>query len=201
LSDSKNASFAFYVFLANLPSPSENVGALGENQEGFFCMAREGDRSAIDRFDLFKYFPVHNFDLNHTLRGLTQVRQPEHRRHNIAVILDLAPELPQTGVDGQQIENVLCALLERAKKTILNSNKLHGTITIRTRLNGGKVQLSITDDGLTGSLAPFIEETLDKGFNLTKYAEIVQDQAGDIYAWRPRCTGFTTNFVDLPIHC
>ena len=165
-------------------------------------MAKEGSRLAIDPFDPPKHLPLRKFDIHQTLRTLAQSLQDDHRPPRVAVILDFATELPQTRVDGQQIKNVLFALFLRSQNAILESKKAYGTITVRTGVKGGKIQVSITDDGMADlmrtTVATFVEETPGR-LCLTTCAEIVQDQAGELYAWRPRCAPFTTILMDLPI--
>jgi nitrogen fixation/metabolism regulation signal transduction histidine kinase len=166
-------------------------------------MAQEGARLSTDLFDRPKHSPISKFDIHQTLRTLARSLQDDHRTPHVAVILDLATELPETRVDGQQIKNVLFALFLRSQNAILESKRAYGTITVRTGVKGGKFQVSITDDGIVDLMrmtdAIFAEETRDNGLCLATCAEIVQDQAGELYAWRPRCAPFTTIIMDLPI--
>jgi nitrogen fixation/metabolism regulation signal transduction histidine kinase len=128
------------------------------------------------------------FDLNEAVQKLLRFRQDDHK---IAVILDLGTELPETTADGEQIECVLFTLFSRSQKAIIDGKKPHGTIIVRTGLKAGRVQFSITDDGRT-----FFEP--EECFNLTTCAEIVRDQAGQLYAWRPRHRTITTIVMHLP---
>jgi len=164
-------------------------------------MAKEG--AAIDPFDRPKHSPICEFDIHQTLRTLARSLQDDHRAPHVAVILDLATELPQTRVDGQQIHNVLFALFLRSQNAILESKKAYGTITVRTGVTGGKIQVSITDDGIVDLMSPvfatLVEETPGHSLCLTTCAEILQNQAGELYAWRPRCASSTTIIMDLPI--
>ena len=105
------------------------------------------------------------------------------------MILDLASELPKTAADGGQLQNVLCALFLHAQEAILESANTGGSINIRTTRNAGRMQLSITHDGI---------EDLHGMFDLIICAQIVQDQAGELYVWRPRYSAGTTITVDLP---
>jgi nitrogen fixation/metabolism regulation signal transduction histidine kinase len=132
------------------------------------------------------------FDLNQVVRKLADLRQHEHHHQNIKVVLDLT-ELPKITADHERIECVLHALFVRSRKCIVAANKPHGTITLRTVVNAGKIQFSITDDGIGFFSGP--EPSLD----LTTCAGIVQDQEGELYAWRPRHPAVTTIMMDLPI--
>jgi hypothetical protein len=142
------------------------------------------------------------FDLNQVVQELSHLRQYEHHHRKIAVILDLATELPKTAVDGQQIECVLLALFARSRKAIIEAKRPHGTITIRTKLKVGRIQFSITDDGVADP-PPIsrvsLTATPEEDMNLTTCAEIVQDQSGELYSWRPRHSASTTIIMDLPV--
>jgi hypothetical protein len=133
---------------------------------------------------------------------LSQLRQHEHHHRKIAVILDLAPELPETTGDVQQIECVLLTLFARSRNAIIEAKRPQGTITVRTRLKAGKLQFSITDDGVpdpsSGVFGTFFTRPLEEDMNLTTCAEIVQEQDGELYAWLPRHSESTTIIMDLP---
>jgi len=131
------------------------------------------------------------FNLNLAVRDLVHLRQHDLHHHKIAVILDLDAELPGTTADSQQIECVLLALLARSRQAIVET-QTHGTITVRTRVKDGKIQFSITDDGRV-----FFKP--QESINMITCAEIVQDQAGELYAWRQRRRATTTIIMDLPV--
>jgi hypothetical protein len=148
-------------------------------------MTKDGTNLAIDHSYTASQSQSAGFDLNEALRMLADSRQDECRAQNISLILDLAAKLPKTAADGEQIKNVLCALFSDAQRTILDSGS-HGSITISTQLNDGRMKLSITHDGA------------GEGRDLDVCAGIVQDQAGELYLWRPRHSAQTTIIVDLP---
>jgi K+-sensing histidine kinase KdpD len=143
------------------------------------------------------------FDLNQTIKKLAHSSQYEYHHREIAVILDLATELPKTSADGRQVECVLLALFARSRNAIIEAKRRHGTITVRTRVKAGKVQFSITDDGVpeasSGILETFFTRPLEEDMNLTTCAEMVQDQAGELYAWSPLHSTSTTIIMDLPV--
>ncbi len=150
--------------------------------------------------DLSRYPGLANFDLNPVVQKLAYLRQREHPDRKIAVILDLGKELPKTSADSQQIEAALLALFARSLDAIIQSQKPYGTITVRTSYKRGKIQLSITDDGVAGPRrfeACFVR-TPEEDMNITTCAEIVQDQDGDLYAWCPSHPALTTVIMDLP---
>ena len=150
-------------------------------------MTRNGTGLAT-RFESDRHFPSAEFDLNEAIRELADSRRDDCRTRNIAVILDLAPELPKTAADGGQLQNVLSALFLHAQEAILESGNSGGSITIRTQLNAGRMQLSISHDGVAD---------LHGMFDLIICAQIIQDQGGELYVWRPRYSAGTTITVDL----
>ena len=160
------------------------------------------DGARLIASDLLRHPAATKFDLNQVVQKLADLRQPEYHRHNIALMLDLATDVPKTAVDGQQIECVLLALLARSRNAIVDAKRSHGSITVRTSFKAGKIRLSITDDGVADAApisgAPFTT-TPEEDINLTTCAEIVQDQAGELYAWRPRHSATTTILMDLPV--
>jgi K+-sensing histidine kinase KdpD len=139
------------------------------------------------------------FDLNQVLQELSH-SQYENHHHRIEVILDLATNLPRTTADVQLIECVILALFARSRNAI-ETRRSRGTITIRTELKFGRIQLSITDDGVADTPPPFeasLTRTPEEDLNLTTCTEIVQDQAGELYSWCPHHSGYTTIIMDLP---
>jgi sensor histidine kinase YesM len=97
---------------------------------------------------------------------------------------------------------VLLALFARSRNAIIEAKRPHGTITVRTELKGGKIQFSITDDGLpdpsSGVFGTLFTRLLEEDVNLTTCAEIVQEQDGELYVWRPSHSSSTTIIMDLP---
>ena len=139
------------------------------------------------------------FDLNQVLQELSHIQYAD-QQHQIEVILDLATNLPRITANGQQIECVLLALFARSRNAI-ETKRSQGTIMIRTELKIDKIQLSITDDGVADP--PPISETCltrtpEEEMNLATCAEIVQDQAGELYSWCPHDLGYRTIIMDLP---
>jgi len=151
--------------------------------------------------DLLSYPGMTTFDLNPVVQKLAYLRQHEHPDRKIAVILDLGRELPKASADSQQIECALHALFARSLDAIIESNRPYGTITVRTSFKRGKIQLSITDDGISGPRRSdvFFGRTAEEDMNITTCAEIVQDQDGELYAWRPSNPALTTIIMDLPV--
>ena len=157
--------------------------------------------STIAAPDLLDHSVAKPFDLNRLIEKLAHVRQHEHR--NIVIILDLNKKLLKTSADRQQIEYVLLSLFARARNAIIEARSLYGTIAVRTAIRADKVQFSISDEGVAerspGILGPIFRRKPEDDINLTRSAEIVQDQGGQLYAWRPHHPAVTTIVMDLPI--
>ena len=142
-------------------------------------------------------------DLNQLIEKVAELRPNEDRHRNILIILNLDKEVPRISADGRQIECVLTALFARARDAITETRSLYGTIMVRTLLKAGRVQLFITDEGINegcpGTLGPIFRRRPKDENDLTICAGIVQDQGGELYAWRPHDSAATTIVMDLPI--
>jgi C4-dicarboxylate-specific signal transduction histidine kinase len=166
-------------------------------------MAMEGTALAFASSDSRGYPLAGAFDLNQTLRRLVYYREHELRHRNIAVVLDLSPELPKSTANSCQIEKVLFALFMRAQKAIADTGRVNGTIRIRTERKGGNIQVSISDNGIanpfTNVFQDFFKNRVGNSADLAVCAEIVQDQAGELYGWHLRGSSFITILMDLPV--
>ena len=168
-----------------------------------YAMATEGTAFGFASSDSRGFRLEGAFDLNQTLRRLVYQREHQLRRCNIAVILDLASELPKSTAKCSPIEKVVFALLTRSQKAIADAGRANGTILIRTRLKGGNIQVSIADNGVADPFANVFQDLFknrdENSADLTVCAELVQDQAGELYGWHPHGSSFTTIFMDLPV--
>ena len=133
------------------------------------------------------------FVLNEALRALAESYRNECQARNIEVILDLDSDLPKIDADGDQLQMVLSSLFVLAQRAIRESDNTSGNILLRTAISGGRIQLSMTHDGLAEPI-----DAADQRLDLTVCAQIVQDQAGELCAWRPRRSAGTTIMMDLP---
>jgi hypothetical protein len=64
------------------------------------------------------------------------------------------------------------------------------------------VQLSLTHDGLADPINEMFDglrETSGDNLALTLCAQNVQDQAGELYVWRPRLSPRVIIIMDLPV--
>jgi signal transduction histidine kinase/CheY-like chemotaxis protein len=145
-------------------------------------------------------------DLNALVRRVVELRSYEHHLRNIDVRLDLAPDLPQTLVDPDQIQQVLLNLVINAEQAVKDRDR--GWIEVRTRVRNGSIVLTVQDNGpgiapdaLRRIFDPFFttkQAGEGTGLGLTISYGIVDDHGGRIYAESPPGKGalFT---VELPI--
>ena len=142
-------------------------------------------------------------DLNQLIEKVADLQLNEYRRRDILLILNLDKEVPRISADGWQIECVLIALFARARNAMTEARKLYGTITARTIVKAGRVQFLLTDEGVgercPATLGPIFRRRPEEDNDLTVCAEIVQDQGGELYAWRPHHSAATTIVMDFPI--
>jgi len=134
------------------------------------------------------------FNLNEALHA------PAVSDRDISMRFDLASDLPPVAASEQTIRNVVDAVLDYARTEIQRTSR-PGVISIRTEsksgcvvfsttywTNGGPHQLVLADGGgCVDSEA------------LTACAEVVRDECGEIYVWRPRTLDRVTITVELPV--
>ncbi len=145
-------------------------------------------------------------DLNALVRRVVELRSYEHHLRNIEVSLDLAPDLPQTLVDPDQIQQVLLNLIINAEQAVKDRER--GRIDIRTRVREGSIVLTVQDNG--PGIAPEVLRRIFDPFFTTKQAGegtglgltisygIVDDHGGRIHAESPPGKGAVFT-VELPI--
>jgi hypothetical protein len=188
------------IFLANIWPSYKNVPVIEKIREGFSGMNPDGTR--LTTSDPLGHQAMTRLDLNGLIRKVVQLDQAERHGRNIALILDLDKNLPKIKANSRQIEWVLLALVARSRNVIVEAGRLYGTITVCTRVRPGKVQFSLTTDGVVDpdSRVPgtFFTRTLEEDMNVTMCAEIVQDHAGELYSWRPYGSPLATLGMDLP---
>ncbi|HWQ27873.1 MAG TPA: ATP-binding protein [Dehalococcoidia bacterium] len=145
-------------------------------------------------------------DLNALVRRVVELRSYEHHLRNIEVALDLAPDLPRTLVDPDQIQQVLLNLIINAEQAVKDRER--GRIEVRTRVRNGSIVLTVQDNGpgiapdaLRRIFDPFFttkQAGEGTGLGLTISYGIVDDHGGRIHAESPPGKGalFT---VELPV--
>ena len=86
--------------------------------------------------------------VNEVVRETLTLRSYDQRARNIAVVTDLAAELPQVFADGHQIQQVLLNLVINAEQAMLSAHG-RGSLVVATRhdLERNSLILEVTDDG------------------------------------------------------
>ena len=146
-------------------------------------------------------------NMNVLLERVLELRNYDLRIKNIDVALDLAPDLPATMVDADQIQQVFLNLIINAEQAMLAANG-RGTLTVRSRHEGDVLRLSLRDDGpgmeqetLRRIFDPFFttKQTGEgTGLGLTISYGIVDEHNGRLWAESQPGQG-TTFLIELPI--
>ncbi len=146
-------------------------------------------------------------DTNALLERVLELRNYDLRVKNIEVELDLDPNLPETMVDADQIQQVFLNIIINAEQAILTSDG-QGTLTVRSRRRGDVIRLSFQDDGpgmppetLRRIFDPFYttkEVGEGTGLGLTISYGIIDEHGGRIWAESEPGRG-TTFVIELPI--
>jgi signal transduction histidine kinase len=88
------------------------------------------------------------FAANHVVNEAVEILGGEAHRRDIAVRLELAPELPNLVGDPVQIQQVLVNLIRNAMESLAQSQVLEPAVVIRTRTAGqGGVEFGVSDNG------------------------------------------------------
>jgi len=146
-------------------------------------------------------------DLNVLIERVLELRTYDLRVKNIELKLDLDPELPETMVDANQIQQVFFNVIVNAEQAMLSDNG-SGTLTVRSRAEGDTIRVSFHDDGpgitpetLRRIFDPFFttKETGEgTGLGLTISYGIIDEHGGRIWAESQPGRG-TTFLIELPV--
>jgi signal transduction histidine kinase len=147
--------------------------------------------------------------LNDLVDKTLDLKDYELRVNNIQVRRDLQPDLPQTMLDFNQIQQVLLNLINNAQYAI-QRHRGQGTLLVMTRCLGGAIQLRVQDDG-AGIAREDLPKIFDPFFTTKPVGEgtglglsisygIVRDHGGRIWAESEKERG-TTLVLELPIRC
>jgi two-component system sensor kinase FixL len=101
------------------------------------------------------------FEPNRVVIEVEEILRDEAEQRGIAVMLELAPDLPSLSGDPVQIQQVLVNLERNAFEAVAAEKSLQPSVVIQTRLAGsGGVEFNVTDNG--EGIAPGL---LDKVFD------------------------------------
>jgi len=147
--------------------------------------------------------------VNEILERTVELRSYELQVNNIAILLELDPQLPRTIADKHQLQQVFLNVITNAEQAMLET-KGRGKLGIRTRSDtaGGRVVIEIADDGpgipeqhLTRIFDPFFttkEVGKGTGLGLSLAYGIIKEHAGNIYA-RSKLGEGSTFVIELPV--
>ena len=144
--------------------------------------------------------------MNRIIEDVLKLRAYEQNVNGIKVRKQLAPDLPEIGVDYFQMQQVLLNLIINAEYFMMQAHN-RGTLTISTSKQNGTVKISIADDGpgipsenLRRIFDPFFTtKDIGKGtgLGLSICHTIVTEHGGQIYA-SSRSRKGATIVVELP---
>ncbi len=158
-------------------------------------------RSLLDFASQSRYQPQ-TVDLNGVIEAAWRKYQDEyHPNGRIQFVPGLDPHLPQTALDGQQMEQALFYLIRHACGTMPGG----GTLRITTRGLGQQLQVVISDTGpglpaeaLRHIFEPFYKnDTVDYGLDLSITYAVIQRHKGSIEVESAPNQG-TTFTIHLP---
>jgi CheY-like chemotaxis protein len=157
-------------------------------------MSREGTTAGL------RPVPSHQVNLNEVLARSVEARNKARNTREIAFTLDLAQDLPRVCIAPQEIESILRTLIGNAEDAIGEDLGRPGQIHIKTALQGQRVQVSLMDNGRgihwRDMARLFGDQSRDVA--LTRCAEVVKDNGGDLYAWSNYGNGSVFT-LELPI--
>jgi len=149
----------------------------------------------------------HLVSINETLEKSLQLHAYRMKVNNIEILVELAPDLPMTMADSDQMQQVFVNIVNNAEQAMTEAHG-KGRLCVKTQRVGGMIQIAFTDDGpgisednLKRIFDPFFT-TKDvgkgTGLGLSICYGIVQEHGGHMYAKSKPGEG-TTFVVELPV--
>ncbi|MBA7635115.1 Sporulation kinase E [subsurface metagenome] len=146
-------------------------------------------------------------DINQAIKSVLDLRAYEQKVHNIAIVTNFDPELPEITADIFRLQQVFVNIIINAEYFMVQSHG-RGTITITTKVKGNTILASFADDGpgikkehLRHLFDPFFttkEVGKGTGLGLSICHGIVTEHGGQIHAESEPGKG-ATFIVELPI--
>jgi two-component system NtrC family sensor kinase len=146
-------------------------------------------------------------NLNTLIERVLELRNYDLRVRNIDIALDMDPELPETMLDTNQVQQVLLNIIINAEQA-MRSEGGEGRLRIATRAQRGGIVASFADSG-PGMSAETLRRIFDPffttkdagegtGLGLTISYGIIEDHGGRIWAESEPGRG-TTFLIELPM--
>jgi two-component system NtrC family sensor kinase len=150
-------------------------------------------------------------DVNGLIEKTLDLQAHQIEAESIRVTTDLDPDLPDTGADPYQIQQVLVNLINNARQAMASSHQA-GTLTIATRTIPGEgdaaptIQVRVTDDGpgIPQQVMPYIfqpffttKQGQGMGLGLSICEQIVEKHEGRLWAENNE-TGGATFVLEMP---
>lgn len=147
-------------------------------------------------------------DINNIIEKAVEFREYQLSLENVRVTMDLDPELPETMVDSNQMQQVFTNIILNAYHAISSSELHDGTIGMRTRHSDGQIIITISDTGpgipeevLSKIFDPFFTTKptgLGTGLGLSVSYGIIKEHDGEILVESGRGKG-TTFVISIPV--
>jgi len=146
-------------------------------------------------------------DINQAIKSVLDLRAYEQKVHNIAIVTNFDPELPEITADIFRLQQVFVNIIINAEYFMVQSHG-RGTITITTKVKGNTILASFANDGpgikkehLRHLFDPFFttkEVGKGTGLGLSICHGIVTEHGGQIHAESEPGKG-ATFIVELPM--
>ncbi|MQY81264.1 MAG: PAS domain S-box protein [Dehalococcoidia bacterium] len=146
-------------------------------------------------------------DINQAIKSVLDLRAYEQKVHNIAIVTNFDPELPEITADIFRLQQVFVNIIINAEYFMVQSHG-RGTITITTKVKGNTILASFANDGpgikkehLRHLFDPFFttkEVGKGTGLGLSICHGIVTEHGGQIHTESEPGKG-ATFIVELPI--
>jgi two-component system NtrC family sensor kinase len=85
-------------------------------------------------------------DVNQIVKKVLEMLEHDFRVSNIEINTDLAPDLPRTMIDANQMQQVLVNIVNNAYQAMKEQGRA-GRLKVRTRGHGGRLTVAFTDTG------------------------------------------------------
>jgi nitrogen-specific signal transduction histidine kinase/CheY-like chemotaxis protein len=136
------------------------------------------------------------FDLNTVVRNVVELRR-RGQDTDVELTVDLDHNLPRAVGDPSLIEQIVLTLLMNAEDSVATARSMPGSISIRTGLRSGRIQLHVSNNGPVRASGRIFEPGEGVGLNIC--AEIAKDHDGELYAWSSYDSGSTLT-LELPAY-